>query len=394
MSQQLINHSADLRQLAIEGYALRIAEGHLVVEEIPYLDASGNIRRGAFVCPLDATAEQTVPPRTHIMSFSGDMPCDRNGRELSALGKTSPCASQLGDMKISHGFSNKLRDASGQRSYKNFHEKVVTYVDIILGEVHAVDQNATPKVGALPSMNSEDDAFVFPDSASARSGTTQLAALFKSEIVALVGLGGTGAYILDHVSKTPIKEARLFDNDRFYPHNAFRSPGAPAREELQPPRPKVDYHAGRYAQMKNGIIPNAVALTAKNVSLLDGVTFAFLAMDPGPSKAAVIAKLDAMGVAFVEVGMGLHMTPNGLGGTLRAVLSTPENRSAVAPHIPVDNPSQDRLYMANIQVSDLNSMNADMAVQLWKAHRGFYADHGDPVWIHQVDARTLIRTAA
>jgi len=394
MFQQLINRSKDLRQLAKEGYALRIVDGHLVVEEIPYLDAQGNIHRGAFVCPLDATAEHTIPPRTHVMSFSGGMPHDRRGRELSGLGKTGPCTPQLCELKISHGFSNKLRDASGQRNYKNFHEKVTTYVDIILGEVHAVDPNATPKVGALPPVNSDDDPFVFPDSASARSGTTELAALLKNEIVALVGLGGTGAYILDHVSKSPVKEVRLFDGDRFYPHNAFRSPGAPTREELQPPRPKVEYHANRYALMKNGIIPNTVALNTHNVNLLDGVTFAFLAMDPGPSKAAVISKLGAMGITFVEVGMGLHTTPNGLGGTLRAVLSTPENRQAVIPHIPVHHPGQDGIYTANIQVSDLNSMNATMAVQLWKSYRGFYTDYGDPVWIHQVDSRALIRTAA
>mgnify|MGYP001162400768 CR=1 FL=1 len=90
MSQQLINRSTDLKRLVDEGYAVRVEDGHLVVEEIPYLDSGGNIRRGTFVCPLDATAEGTVPPSRHVMSFAGETPCDRKGRPLAALGPTSP----------------------------------------------------------------------------------------------------------------------------------------------------------------------------------------------------------------------------------------------------------------------------------------------------------------
>jgi hypothetical protein len=37
------------------------------------------------------------------------------------------------------------------------------------------------------------------------------------------GLGGTGSYILDLVSKTPVNEILLFDSDDFLQHNAFRS---------------------------------------------------------------------------------------------------------------------------------------------------------------------------
>ncbi|WP_318271316.1 ThiF family adenylyltransferase [Sphingobacterium cellulitidis] len=40
--------------------------------------------------------------------------------------------------------------------------------------------------------------------------------------IAIIGLGGTGAYILDMVAKTPVKEIHLFDGDSFDQHNAFR----------------------------------------------------------------------------------------------------------------------------------------------------------------------------
>lgn len=394
MSQQLINRSPDLTQLVNAGYAIRIVDGHLVVDEIPYLDKNLNIRRGSFACPLDATEDGTVPPAYHVMSFAGDQPFDRHGRPIQALGSTSPCAPKVGNLELKLGFSNKLRERSGRRDYRDFFEKVQTYADIIVGEVQAVDSSITPKVGAQENFNECEGPFCFPDSSTARAGISELTFPFRQEVVAIIGLGGTGSYILDHVSKVPVMEIRLIDGDKFFPHNAFRSPGAPRQKDLRPPPYKVDFHRDRYSSMKNGIVAHPEFVDEKNLARLDGVTFAFVAIDPGPAKASIIAKLEAQGIPFVEVGMGLHKSRQGIGGQLRAVLSSPKNRDRARTHIPQDNPSQDQLYTANIQVSELNSLNADIAVQMWKAYRGFYADLGEDVWVYQVETRTLIKKAA
>ncbi|MDA4848621.1 ThiF family adenylyltransferase [Hoeflea poritis] len=394
MSRQLINRSEDLQRLASEGFAIRIEAGHLLVEEIPFLDENGCIRHGVFACPLDATDEATLPPRDHVMSFSGGMPHDRHGKPLAALGLTSPRCSVIGSLVFQHGFSNKLRGPRGPRSYESFYEKVITYGDIIIGEVQAIDPSATARVGALPTSDTENDPFVYPDSASARAGTVELASKFKDEIVAFIGLGGTGGYILDHVAKTPVCETRLIDGDRLYPFNTFRAPGAPHKSELQPPPYKVDYYAHRYGLIKRNIIPHAVNLTPETFYLLDRTTFAFVSIDPCPEKAAIMAELERRALPFVDSGMGLHKGSNGIGGTLRAVLSTEANRDRVRPHIPVDPGGRDPIYENNIQISDLNSLNANMAVQLWKSFRGFYADFGEPVWLYQVETRQFIREAA
>ncbi|WP_420334937.1 ThiF family adenylyltransferase [Roseibium sp.] len=395
MSQQLINHSPDLQRLVSEGYAIRISEGHLLVEEIPYLDQHRTVRRGVFACALDATSERTTAPRDHVMSFSGGEPCDRHGNPLSTLGKTSPRCSSIGSLTFQRGFSNKLRGGSGShRGYADYYEKVRTYEDIILGEVHALDPTATARVGAMQPTTSDDDPFVFPDSASARAGTTKLASVFRGEVIAHIGLGGTGGYILDHATKTPVLRNHLIDGDRQYPHNAYRSPGAPSLSEMQPPPFKVDYHAARYGQMKRSIVPHPSRLTSENFELLDGITFAFVAIDACPEKADIISELERRGLPFVEVGMGLHLSSNGIGGTLRAVLSTECNRDAVRPHIPLDPGGRENIYENNIQISDLNSFNADMAIQLWKSFRGFYADFAEPIWNYQIETRQMIRSAA
>lgn len=393
MSHQLINHSADLKLLVDEGYAVGIENGHLIIDEIPYVDALRRVRRGTFICPLDANSHNTVPPQTHVMYFSGEYPCNPQGMPLEILGKTSPPIRRLGARAVQHAFSNKPKGPQGPRPYRDFYEKVTTYTDILLSAAVAIDAAATAKVGALPSIP-DDAPFTIPDSGSARSGTTDLADVFRQEVISLVGLGGTGSYILDHLCKTPFRECRLFDGDRFYPHNAFRAPGAPMRAELQPPPFKVDYYVSKYSHLKNGLQPHPVAIDANNLHLVEGSTFAFVSMDACPAKALLINKLEDLGVSFIEVGMGLHKTPHGIGGTLRAVLSTPQNRDEARRHIPLEIGGKDRVYTNNIQLSDLNSMNANFAIQMWKAYRGFYLNFAENIWTYQLDTRTLIREAA
>ena len=72
--------------------------------------------------------------------------------------------------------------------------------------------------------------------------------------VALVGLGGTGAYILDLVVKTPVAEIHLYDGDVFLQHNAFRSPGAASVADLRAKLNKVDYYKDRYSPMRRHIV--------------------------------------------------------------------------------------------------------------------------------------------
>ncbi|WP_395443945.1 ThiF family adenylyltransferase [Caulobacter sp. UC70_42] len=193
--------------------------------------------------------------------------------------------------------------------------------------------------------------------------------------VAIIGLGGTGGYVLDLVAKTPSQEIRLFDPDDFLSHNAFRAPGAPSLDELREAPLKAHYWAAIYARMRKGIVPHAVAIDASNVHLLDGVTFAFICIDDGPSKKTVIAKLEEIGASFVDVGMGLQLDDGSLGGILRVTTSTPEKREHVhGGRIDFSDDQGQDIYATNIQVADLNALNAVMAVIKWKKLRGFYRD--------------------
>ena len=68
--------------------------------------------------------------------------------------------------------------------------------------------------------------FQYPNTNSARAKITDLDEKYKGLKIAIIGLGGTGSYVLDLIAKTPVAEIHIFDKDVFQLHNAFRAPGA------------------------------------------------------------------------------------------------------------------------------------------------------------------------
>ena len=164
---------------------------------------------------------------------------------------------------------------------------------------------------------------------SDRVGIGPLTEKLARERVAIIGLGGTGSYILDMVAKTPVRAIQLFDDDEFLQHNAFRSPGAPTLDDLREAPKKADYLKTTYSNMHRGIVAYAVNLDASNIHLLDGATFAFLYMDAGETKRLIVHKLEETGAGFINVGMGLELDDGSLGGILRVTASTPDRRDHV-----------------------------------------------------------------
>jgi hypothetical protein len=127
--------------------------------------------------------------------------------------------------------------------------------------------------------------------------------------------------------------------------------------------------------MHRGIIAHAVAIGPTTLHLLDGITFAFICMHGGEAKRLAVDKIEALGASFIDVGMGLELVNGSLGGIVRVTASTPQKRHHVHhSRISFAETDADDLYSSNIQVADLNALNATMAVIKWKKIRGFYRD--------------------
>ena len=272
-------------------------------------------------------------------------------------------------LKARHSFSSKPDEG-----YTDYYHKMTSYAHILSGPAEMLRPGFSPRVFQEPEEE-ESSVFNYTETASDRVGIGALTEKLTREQVAIVGLGGTGSYVLDMVAKTPVREIRLFDNDEFLQHNAFRSPGAPTLDELREVLKKVEYLKRIYSNMHRGIVAHDVNLDASNTHLLDGVTFAFLCLDTGEAKRLIVRKLEEIGAGFVDAGMGLELNDGSLGGILRVTASTPNKRDHVHQgRIPFEGGGKDDIYASNIQVADLNALSAVLAVVKWKKIRGFYRD--------------------
>ena len=159
-------------------------------------------------------------------------------------------------------------------------------------------------------------------------------------------------------------------------HNAFRAPGAVTLEALRRRPKKVDHWQAIYSAMHRGIETVAAYLDAGNVSMLDGLDFVFLCMDPGPGKRLAIEHLEAREIPFIDCGMGLeHIEEaDAILGIVRVTTSVPSMRDHTRRRLALEVAGEQDLYARNIQVADLNMLNAALAVIRFKRHFKFYLD--------------------
>lgn len=369
MSHQLISHSPDLKRLREEGYCVQIQGGFLLLREIPYVDTQRQVRTGTLISSLNMAGDVTQYAGDHIVSFDGTFPCNADGTPIHQI------AHQSVDVDLGHGITAKHSFSSKPTNgYTDYHHKMATYATIISGPAAVLQPGVSARNFRVPDEE-ENSVFNYLETASDRSGIGALTQRLAIEKVGIIGAGGTGSYVLDLVAKTPVQEIRLFDDDPFLQHNAFRSPGAPSIDELREAPRKVNYLTGLYSKMHRKIVPHAVAIGADNLHLLEGLSFVFVCIDGGMVKQQIFQKLEALGVSFIDVGMGLELVDDSLGGILRITTSTPNKREHVYQgKIDFSSGGVDAIYATNIQVADLNALNAAMAVIKWKKLRGFYRD--------------------
>ncbi len=365
MSQRRISLSDDLVRLREDGYEVRWIADHLVVEHVPYVTSAREVAYGRLVSTLELSGEVTVKPTQHEAYFSGEKPCDPSGQPLGMINSSGHRVLADG-LEVDHMFSQKP-----QGGYENYYKKMSTYVSLLGRHAKELDPEATAKTFPVYEDDEEDSRFVYGDTASTRAQIMAYSERLREERIAIVGLGGTGSYVLDLVAKTHVKEIHLWDGDHFVQHNAFRGPGAPSKERLAEVPQKVYYWAEQYSRMKLGITTHDCRVDERNVEELRGMDFVFLCIDDGPSRKLIVEKLEEFGTAFIDTGLGVYHGEQGLAGMVRTTTSTPEYRAAKR-RLPFETAAPDD-YERNIQVADLNALNATMAVIRWKKRAGFYA---------------------
>lgn len=375
MSRQLASHNDDIRRLIEKGFAVSEDSNYLVVRDIPYLDENLKLAAGAFVAKLVAVDEHKVQQDNHQVWFAGGVPHGLDGRPIPNLGD-SPCtlhlSSACSDVIVQRQFSNK---PVATERFADFFAKIESYTNIIAGP--AMERfDASPYTFRVATEDAVDPVFKFRDTLTSRGEITDLAACFRDEIIAVIGLGGTGSYVLEFILKTPVAEVRAFDADRFHVHNAFRSPGRVDPSEFDKTKAEV-YHA-RYENFRHRLVAKATYIDETSDDELSGVTFAFVCVDKGAARTEIFQALMERKIPFIDVGMGLKRKDHGLGGMVRVTYFPADHGKEVMnkAHAPLRDDPED-LYRAKVQIGELNALNAALAVTRYKQFRGFYKDVSD-----------------
>ena len=369
MLQQPINRSSDLKRLRDEGFEIEVKGGYLIVHHIPYVNSIREVKFGKLISTLTLNNDVTIKPDNHVINFMGEFPCNNDGSIITAIQHSSQLNQALFDgLVINFSFSNKPPNG-----YDNYYDKVVRYAEIISAPAWSIDKTATAKTFKVIVDSEDETVFNYIDSNASRANIYQLNSKFKGQRVAIIGLGGTGSYILDFVSKTPVDEILLFDSDDFLQHNAFRSPGAASVETLNKRMKKVNYFTEMYSQLRKGIIPYPEHVTEKNIDLLKGLSYVFICIDNSNAKSLIISSLKNFGVSFIDTGIGVNIAEDNLVGILRVTAGTPLKYDHIPNRISLETIEVND-YASNIQIADLNALNALMAVIKWKKLSGFYQD--------------------
>lgn len=370
MFQKLVSHNEDIRRLVEKGYAIGFDSNYLIIRDIPYLDAAKTLQIGAIVTKLvDVDGDRFVQD-DHQIFFAGSAPYNLDGNLIPNLGG-GPVGLALSeastDVVVQRSFSNKPVVAG---KFADFFEKIESYVGIISGpaiELH----RANPLTFRIAENVAPESPFKFRDTLTSLAQIGDLSVKFKDDVIAIIGLGGTGAYLLDLLVKTPVREIRAFDPDEFYVHNAFRSPGRLDKTEFK--RPKADLYQSRYENFRNGLSIKPKFIDGSCGEDFEGVTFAFVCVDKGSSRSGIFDLLISKHIPFIDVGMGMNRNRGPLNGMMRATYYSAENAEKVHQMgLAEMSDAPDDIYRVNIQTGELNALNACLAVIRFKQLRGFY----------------------
>ena len=110
-----------------------------------------------------------------------------------------------------------------------------------------------------------------------------------------------------------------------------------------------------------------------------------------------VQALEAAGKSFIDVGIGVDVVDGSVNGIVRVTTSMRWSLDVVRAkcRIPMTGDGGDNAYARNIQIADLNALNAALAVIRWKKLLGFYTDlEGEHFTAYSIDGNHLLNEDA
>ena len=268
------------------------------------------------------------------------------------------------------------------------------YAKQIIGSVSAAGYSQTTFL-TMPGP------FKIPNTFEARAGIGPVQDRIRHQRLAIIGLGGTGAYLLDLIAKTPVKEVHLLDSDDVEWHTFMRAPGAPTVEEMQSCRTgslrKVDYYRSKYSSLREGIYPHAVRVdspaTLSEFLAAHPIDYAFVCIDQAtegdsPRQDVVYRALSVAGVPFIDSGVSITVENGAVRG---AVTTSAYDVGSMGWKNAIPNARIEGNVPGyrNVQLPEVNALAASLAVMEWRRRTEQYVSESSS-FLHKFRLETPI----
>ena len=229
-----------------------------------------------------------------------------------------------------------------------------------------------------PFSLADPGPFKIPNTFEARAAIGPVQDRIRDQRIAIIGLGGTGAYVLDLIAKTPVQAIHLLDSDRVDWHNLMRAPGARTNDAIKFLRKnrldKVVYYHAKYNTLREGIHTHAVRVDSSTrfAEFLSEypVDYAFVCIDQrkdcdSPRQDVVYAALSEAGVPFIDSGVSITVENDSVSG---AVTTSAYAAGSLAwkDAIPNARVEGNAPGYRNVQLPEVNALAASLAVMEWR----------------------------
>lgn len=211
----------------------------------------------------------------------------------------------------------------------------------------------------------------------------------REQRIGIVGLGGVGLWILDLMSKTDVREIRIWDGDEIEGRNLVRAPGWASQDAIG--KNKAEYFGEQYGRIRKGIsIQGQYWRSDDSEDRFEGLDFVFVAVDKAEVRTALCEKLEGKRVPFIDVGMGIERRVDRVRGSCQVFLSG-KDPARWRVGIPTAEGAGEQEYY-KLQLADLGALNAALAVGMWRRHIEQYeAEKRDWLIRYQIETNDLLK---
>ena len=209
--------------------------------------------------------------------------------------------------------------------------------------------------------------YTFPILGERSRSEVQWLDLVRGEKVAIVGLGGVGAWIADLLTKADVAEVHGWDADLIEDKNVIRMPGAVNPNWIG--KPKAEWFKETYRQIHRQVYGHPKYVDERTAAVMcSNATFGFVAVDNDEGRTIACAAMAAAGIPFIDVGISLSRRDGQVSAAIRVTTARPHD-DAWRRAIPKVDKAGQEIY-GKLELPDVAAVAAGLTVQSWRKVRG------------------------